>query len=157
MAREIIVLGAIENAKLYLSAPNGKVEFREQVASGSTVIVKAENGTVVFHGKTDGKSRLIITAPNGKVSFPEPTTRRHAGSKIEGMSKVYITAKDVELNGTVSDTLTRVDMALTKEGSLKFNQPRRRRPARLPHGRSQGPEPKVEAGGIVLKNQLRRE
>lgn len=57
-----------------------------------------------FKGKVDGRSAVEVLAPGGTVTFDPPSLTDEVGAKIDGESRVAITARDVRfrsiLNGT---------------------------------------------------------
>jgi hypothetical protein len=107
-AQEIIVLDRIDSrSRVWLCAPNGRVELRGRLDNESQLEINAPGGTVEFRGKVEARSRLTIEAPDGRVTFTEPTMAGKDGSKIDNESKVTITARDVEFRGKV-DSRARV-------------------------------------------------
>jgi hypothetical protein len=91
----------------------------ERVEGGATVKLNSPDGVVTFAGKVDGKSTVDVNAPGGIVKFPQPTLPGQEGGKIDGGSKVNITAKRVELRGDITGPATRVNVTLTRAGALR--------------------------------------
>ncbi len=91
----------------------------DRVDGNSTVKLNAPEGQVTFAGKVDGKSTVVVHAPGGLVRFPNATVTGQAGSKIDGSSRVSITAKRVELRGDINGQATRVTVVLTRAGALR--------------------------------------
>lgn len=91
----------------------------ERVDGGATVKLNAPEGVVTFAGKVDGKSTVEVNASGGTVRFPSPTLPGQDGAKIDGGSKVSITAKRVELRGDITGPATRVTVTLTRAGALR--------------------------------------
>lgn len=90
----------------------------ERVDGGATVKLNAPEGVVSFAGKIDGKSTVEVNAAGGTVRFPAPTLPGQEGAKIDGGSKVTITAKYVKLLGDIGGPATHVNVNLTRAGQL---------------------------------------
>lgn len=99
-----------------------EVFFAGRIAGGSTVKVRAPGGRVEFKSKVDGESRLEVDAPGGFVSFTEATQLPREGSKIDGDSRVAVTAKVADFRGILNGERTRVVVTLTKGGLLFFRE-----------------------------------
>ncbi len=101
-AEQIIVIGKIEG--------------------GSRLSVKAPGGTVAFRSRIDGRSHVIVQAPGGTVAFETPTGMGRDGSKIDGGSEVEIHAKTVGFRGLIAGAKTKVNVTLSANGSLTFEE-----------------------------------
>lgn len=92
-----------------------------KIDGGSTVKLNAPDGVVTFAGKVDGRSVVEVNAPGGEVLFSIPTNGQQEGSKIDGGSKVSITAKQVSIRGDIGGPATRVSVVLTRSGMLRVS------------------------------------
>jgi hypothetical protein len=95
-AREVLLTGKIDHATIKLRAPHGRVEFRAGVG---------------------GDSRVDVDAPGGTVVFGEPPRE---GSKIDGDTRLTVTAREVDFRAAIDGPHTRVVVTLTGGGVLAF-------------------------------------
>jgi hypothetical protein len=92
-----------------------EIVFTDKIDGRSTVTVSAPGGRVEFRGPVADRSDVSVIAPGGSVTFAER-------GQIDGESRVTITARDVDLGGTISGAATRVVVTLTRGGALKFRE-----------------------------------
>jgi hypothetical protein len=117
---KVLKLAAVEGGAIVDATKLVAAEVHvERVDGGATVKLNAPEGVVIFAGKVDGKSTVEVNATGGTVRFPQPTLPGQDGAKIDGGSKVIITAKRVELRGDIAGTATRVSVTLTRAGALR--------------------------------------
>ena len=131
------------------------LEAREIIVTGpidgqAIVKLNAPGGTVRFNGKVSGSATLEVNAPNGSVIFVEPSAAGvgREGSKIDGGAVVRITAKDVNFRGDLRGG-ARVEVTLTADGSLKFQEIGGGALLRYRKADARGAEPKITAGAVV--------
>jgi hypothetical protein len=100
-AAEVVVAGRLDNhARVKLNAPQGTVEFRNQVL---------------------GNAHLDVTAPGGKVTFLDGKQGKPA-NRIDGGARVNITAKEATFGGVISGGGTQVVVAFTDGGTLRYRE-----------------------------------
>ena len=92
-----IVLHKVDNSIVKLKVPNGEVAVISPIVNGSEVVIDAPNSEVVFRSNGSGK---------------EP--------RIEGGSRVKVTARQVMVTTSITGEGTHFDVTLDNGGSLKI-------------------------------------
>ena len=133
-----------------------EIIFTGRIDGGATVRLNAPGGKVEFRARVDGHSTLEVNAPRGTVAFTAPAERGRPGSTIDGDARVTITAKAVTFQGTINGTKTRVEVTLSRGGSLQCSQ--LAGAIRLHYRKADraDPEPTVRCGGISGIAELKR-
>jgi hypothetical protein len=96
----------------------GSIYVSGKIDGESVLKLNAPDSVIAFAAGVTGKSRVEIHAPGGEVRFTQATTEKKPGSSIDGGSVVTITARGVYLHGDVGDADTKVNVTLTRRGSL---------------------------------------
>ncbi len=97
----------------------GVITVTGKIDNRSTLKLFAPSGTVHVTGKIDGSSLVEVSASGGEVKFMLPTTPQREGSKIDGGSRVTVTARMVEFKGDITGADTKVAIILTRTASLR--------------------------------------
>lgn len=107
----VLDASGLEASNVHVS---GKIDNRSELK------VNAPSGTVTVSGSVGGNSFVVISAPGGDVKFSNATKdETHPGSRIDGGSRVVVTARAVELKGDVNGIETRVTVNLPRSGWLR--------------------------------------
>jgi hypothetical protein len=96
----------------------GSIYVSGKIDGESVLKLNAPDSVIAFSAGVTGKSRVEINAPGGEVRFTQATTEKKPGSSITDGSIVSITARSVYLHGDVDDADTKVNVTLTRRGSL---------------------------------------
>jgi hypothetical protein len=97
----------------------GSIYVEGKIDGRSVLKLAALDGVVAIPASVSGRSRVEINAPGCEVRFPFPTTDNRPGSQITGGSTVTIVGRTVDLRGDIDGLGTKVDVTLTRNGSLK--------------------------------------
>ena len=147
--KRLIVTGLEAGAVLDASELETKeVVVVGPVEGGSRLSVRAPDGRIRFLARVDARSVIDVKAPGGQVVFENATEFGRDGSKIDGGSRVDVTARDVRFAGQITGAGTRVFVTLTRGGGLSFAEVAGA--ARLEYRRAvpTDPEPVVVRGTV---------
>ncbi len=87
----------------------------------STVKLAAPKGRVHLRGSINGESTVSIDAPDGVVILSGPTGSSKDVDIVNGESKLKIVTRELELQGVINGTKTRLDVTFTKQGRLTYH------------------------------------
>jgi Protein kinase domain len=133
-----------------------EIIFTDKIDGRSTVKLNAPNGSVDFRKKVDGQSTLEVVAAGGTVTFSDPGGFLNAGSKIDGKSKVRITAKVVDFKAKIDGgPETHVLVTLTAGGTLRFKEINGKCRLHYRKADAKDPDPSIEAGTIDGQAELK--
>ena len=145
--------GAVLDAS-QLQASGGTVTGR--ITDGSVLKVNAPAGAVHVSQKIDGRSAVELNAPGGEVTFTTTTTSSREGSKIDGGSKVSVTARAVELKGDIAGSDTRVSVTLTEGAWMKFTAVTGKAVLEYKSQAAGRPEPEIVMGSVARTATFRK-
>jgi hypothetical protein len=133
-----------------------EIIFTDKIDGRSTVKLNAPNGSVDFRKKVDGQSTLEVVAAGGTVTFSHPGGFLKEGSKIDGKSKVRITAKVVDFKAKIDGgPETHVLVTLTAGGTLRFKEINGKCRLHYRKADAKDPDPSIEAGTIDGQAELK--
>ncbi len=144
-------IGAVGNsASLEVSGLEAKeIVFTGNISGRGSVKLTAPGSTIRLNGKAEGSATLEINAADGSVTFVEPSALAvgRDGSKIDGGTRIRITAKDVNLRGDIRGG-SRVIVTLTRDGSLKYQEVGGAAVLQYRKADPNDPDPKISIGTI---------
>jgi hypothetical protein len=126
-----------------------EIVFTDRIDGKSTIKLNAPKGNVEFRKKVDGESILEVNAPGGSVTFTDPGGFLNEGSKIDGKSRIRITAKEVDFRAKIDGGPdTYVVVTLNTGGAMKFKEVNGKARLHFRKADAKDPEPSVDAGKI---------